>query len=77
MHGLAPRLVALAETAGASDEHLLGATQALLQLQLKQMGSAISELAGVDSAEDLQQKRNEKQKNTRVIKYLGCMRPVP
>ena len=33
LHGLAPRLVALAQTAGASDEHLLGATQALLQLQ--------------------------------------------
>ena len=62
LHGLAPRLVTLAETAGASDEHLLGTTHSLLQLQLTQMGSAIRELDGVDSADDLQQKRMRIQK---------------
>ena len=62
LQGLAPRLVTLAETAGASDEHLLGTTHSLLQLQLTQMGSAIRELDGVDSADDLQQKRMRIQK---------------
>jgi len=62
LHGLAPRLLTLAETAGTSDEHLLGTTQSLLLLQVKQMTLAIHELQGVDSADDLQQKRMRIQK---------------
>ena len=62
LHGLAPRLLTLAETAGASDEHLLGTTQSLLQLQFKQMALAIHELQGIDSDDDLQQKRMRIQK---------------
>ena len=67
LHGLAPRLLTLAETAGASDEHLLGTTQSLLQLQFKQMALAIHELQGVDSADDLQQKRMRIQKTVQEL----------
>ena len=62
LHGMAPLLLTMAEKAGTSDEHLLVTTQSLLQLQVQQVILAIHELQGVDSADDLQQKRMRIQK---------------
>lgn len=70
LHGLAPRLLALAEAKkGAPDPHLLGTTQTLLELQVEQLVLAATELQGLAKegdaagvASDLQQKRGRMQR---------------